>query len=246
MKTKYSIIVSCFLIGFSLFSCKDLDEMNINPNGVDPNQADVSLLLGTVIISTGYSMVDLGGLGDISGVMQQIQHDGWAGGMNAYDWTSNDWGGFYGNLRNAKEMLLKADKVNNDFYRGAAKVFLAYNFGAIADLWGDAPFWRPDNDAPISEGICADDGILKPRYDEQKDIYLGVIKYLKEANDLFSQPQSAYIINPTQDPLYGGNVAKWKKFANSLRLRYYLRISSKEPSIAEAYRQRGREISPGP
>ncbi len=243
MKTKYSIIVSCFLIGLSLFSCKDLDEMNINPNGVDPNQADVSLLLGTVITGTGNTMNGYGGLGDISGVMQHIQQDGWAGGVNAYDWTANEWDGFYENLRNAKEMLRKADEAGNDFYKGAAKVFLAYNFGAIADFWGDAPFWSDSpadapfwskySAAPYLEGICADDGIMKPRYDKQRDIYIGVIELLKEANTLFSQPQSAYIINPDQDPLYNGDVAKWRKFANSLRLRYYLRISTKERDIAE-------------
>jgi hypothetical protein len=33
--------------------------------------------------------------------------------------------------------------------------------------------------------------------------------------------------------IYGGNAAKWRKFANSLALRYYMRLQAKEPSIAE-------------
>jgi hypothetical protein len=40
-------------------------------------------------------------------------------------------------------------------------------------------------------------------------------------------------INSTQDVLFRGNALKWRRFANSLALRYYLRISEKEPAISE-------------
>ena len=223
MKTLYSITGLC-LIGLSLFSCKDLDEMNINPNGIIPDVADPSLVISTVITRSGTALLDLG-FGDIAGVMQHTQKDGWSGGHNAYEWNTSDWGGFYETLRNAKELLRKADETENDFYAGAAKLFLAYNFGAIADIWGDAPF---------SEALQGKEGLKKPKFDSQREIYLSVLTFLDEANTLFSKRQSDYNVNAAQDVLYGGDVAKWRKFANSLAIRYYLRISAKEPAMAEA------------
>ena len=217
MKKYFSIVITCLFF----FSCKDLDEMNINPNGVDPAKGDVSLLINTVIVSSGTTTLNLG-FGDLAGVMQHTQKDGWAGGHNAYDWNTRDWS--YDVLRNADEMLRKAEEANNDFYAGVAKLFMAYNYGMITDLWGDAPFL---------EALQGNIGNKKPKFDLQKDIYSGVLTYLEEANTLLSKNQNDYAINMSQDVLYGGNVAKWQKFANSLALRYYLRISEKEPAIAE-------------
>ena len=229
MKTYYSIIISC-LTSIFIFSCKDMDKMNINPNGVDPSIADPSLVISTVITKSGTETLGLG-WGDLAGVVQHTQKDGWQGGHNQYDWNNQNWGGYYDNLRNAKELLRKAGEKENDFYAGVAKLFLAYNFGAITDLWGDAPFW---GNAPVSEALQGKEGIKKPKYDLQRDIYMGILEYLEEANILLSKNQSEYVVNVVQDVLYGGNVAKWRKFANSLALRYYLRISEKEPAIAEA------------
>ena len=233
MKTKHSIIISC-LIGLILFSCKDLDEMNINPNGIMPDVADASLVISTVITKTGTSMLNLG-FGDIAGVVQHTQKDGWSGGHNSYSWTPNDWNNYYDNLRQSKELLRKSELLReagisgNEFYEGVAKLFLAYNFGTITDLWGDAPF---------SEALQGKDGIKKPKFDSQRDIYMAILEWLDEANTLLSKPQNEYYFLVSnlsvQDVLYGGNVAKWRKFANSLTLRYYLRISEKEPEIARA------------
>ena len=223
MKTKYLIFIS-YLASLFLFSCKDMDEMNINPNGVDPAIADPSLVISTVITNSARTALDLG-WGDLAGVVQHTQKDGWSGGHNAYQWNNQNWGGYYENLRNAKELLRKAEEKGNDYYAGVAKLFMAFNFGMIADLWGDAPF---------SQALQGKEGLKKPVYDPQRDIYMGVLAYLEEANKLLSKGQSEYVVNTKQDVLYGGNVTKWRKLANSLAIRYYLRISAKEPSLAEA------------
>src|SRR5690606_21101511 len=57
---------------------------------------------------------------------------------------------------------------------------------------------------------------------------------LKTANALLSGSQGSYLgIDASQDILYGGDVAKWRKLANSLSLRYYMRLSAKDPACAE-------------
>ncbi|MEK7719597.1 MAG: SusD/RagB family nutrient-binding outer membrane lipoprotein, partial [Bacteroidota bacterium] len=225
IKNKISFALVLFVVFVT--SCQNLEEININYNGVDPAKADPNLLISTVITSSGLTAVGLG-FGDLAGVMQHTQKDGWSGGHNSYDWTSQDWGGNYGILRNAEELLNKSKQKDLKFHQGAAMILKAYNFGMIADLWGDAPY---------SKALLGELGgeNLKPVFDSQQAIYTGILALLDTANTLLSKNQSEYSnINTTQDLLYHGDVAKWRKFANSLALRYYLRISTKDPATAKA------------
>jgi len=225
-KSKRLIVVLMVLTVF-IFSCRDLEEMNINPNGVDPAVAHPNLLLSTIVTSTGQQVVSLG-FGDIAGVMQHTQKDGWSGGHNGYDWsTSQSWGSYYGILRNVDEMYKKAEEMELDFHQGVALVMKSYVFGLITDLWGDAPY---------SHALKGEQGggeNFKPAFDSQADIYAGILSDLETANTLFSGNQSDYEgISPIQDVILEGDVAKWRKFANSLALRYYMRLSEKDPNTA--------------
>ncbi len=224
---KNKVIVQLALILTLVVGCKDLDELNINPNGVDPESADLNVLLATIETGVGQSVVSLG-FGNIAGVMQHTQRDGWSGGHNDYDWSNQDqsWSGYYGILRNNDEFYKKAMDGGYEFHQGVALVMRAYTFGLITDLWGDAPY---------SEALKAEGGseFFKPIYDGQKDIYMGIFADLEAANTLLSQDQNSYSnIDPVQDLIYKGDVSKWRKFANSLALRYYMRLSVKEPSMA--------------
>lgn len=227
-KFKNSFIIALTLVFTLVISCKDLDELNVNPNGVDPETADLNLLLPTIVTGVGQQVLSLG-FGDIGGVMQHTQYDGWSGGHNDYDWDNHggNWGAYYGILRNNDEFYKKALEGEFEFHQGVALVMEAYTFGLIADLWGDAPY---DDALKAEEGSA----YFKPVFDPQKDIYMGILASLDTANMLLSKNSTSYLnINSTQDVLYGGDVSKWRKFANSLALRYYMRLSVKEPAIAE-------------
>lgn len=219
------ILAMILMIGVS---CEDLDELNINPNGVDPETADLNLLLPTVITSLGQNITGLG-FGDMAGVMQHTQKDGWSGGHNDYQWDnlSHNWSGWYGILRNNDEMYQKATEKGFVFHQGASLVLRAYAFGMISDLWGPAPY---------DQALKAEDGsqFFKPEYNHQIDIYTGILADLEEANELLSAAPSSFSnIDPTQDVLFSGNVSKWRKFANSLALRYYMRLSAKSPDVSK-------------
>ena len=221
-----------FILGLTLAlvltACYDLDELNINPNGAQPEVTDLNLLMPTIITQLGQNIVELG-FGDIAGVMQHTQKDGWSGGHNDYDWNSSNksWAGYYGILRNVDEFYKKAVENNYEFHQGVALVMKSYTYGLITDLWGDAPY---------TEALKAEEGsaFFKPAFDLQRDIYLGIFADLEAANTLLSKSNGEYEnINTAQDVLYGGDAAKWRKFANSLALRYYMRLSAKEPGIAQ-------------
>jgi hypothetical protein len=225
IKNNFLMLLTLALVLFT--SCQDLDEVNINPNGVDPSTADLNLLLPTIETGIGAAVVDLG-FGDLAGVMQHTQKDGWSGGHNDYAWGGQSWSGYYGILRNNKEFYEKAVDRGFVFHQGISLVMKSFTFGLITDLWGDAPY---------TEALQGDEGPehFKPVYDDQQVIYMGILADLETANTLLSQDQGSYLnIDPDQDILYHGDVAKWRKFANSLALRYYMRISVKDPSTAAA------------
>jgi len=84
-------------------------------------------------------------------------------------------------------------------------------------------------DIPYSQAVKIDQ-YLTPKYDAQKDVYLGLLNDLKKAGDLINTSGSPI----SGDLVYNGNLAKWKKFANSLRLRIALRIADKDPATAKS------------
>ena len=226
-KFSHKLITLSLSLLLMLGACKDLDDLNVNPNSPSPETTDLNLLLPTVITMLGSQVVDLG-FGDLSGVVQHMQETGWQGGFNAYDWASpgQSWTGYYGILRNADELHKKAVKDGYKYHEGVALIMKAYTFGLIADLWGDAPY---------KEALRAEEGpkYFKPVFDKQQDIYHGILAELETANTLLAQ-EGGQPINATQDVLFAGNVAKWRKFANSLALRYYMRLQAKEQAYAKA------------
>jgi hypothetical protein len=228
-KIKNSLIIGLALVLTLVISCKDLDELNINPNGVDPANADLNFLLSTIETNLGKTVFGIG-FGTMSGVMQHTQQTGWQGGYNNYEWDqgSQSWSGYYNILMNNDEFFKKAVQQDLKFHEGVARTLRAYTFGLITDLWGDAPY---------SQALKAEQGpdFFKPVFDDQKDIYLGILADLDTANVLLSKNAASYKkIDETQDVLYNGNPEKWRKFANSLALRYYMRLQAKEPATAEA------------
>jgi hypothetical protein len=225
IKNKLVILILGIIL---MVSCHGLEDLNENPDKIGGENVDPNLLVPTVINGVGKTVVDLG-FGDLAGVMQHTQKDGWSSGHNAYDWDnrSRSWTGYYQILYNDKTLIKKAEDGDLNFHRGVGLVMKSYLFGLMTDLWGDIPY---------TDALRGDEGAdyFDAAFDDQKTIYEGIQADLKTANTLLSQSQGSYLaIDPTQDILYGGDVAKWRKFANSLSLRYYMRLSAKDPAWAE-------------
>ncbi len=227
MKSHYKIFLVLATIAFA--SCQDLTELNVNPNGVDPTTVNPNLLVTTVITSSAKSYTENGYNGDVAGVMQYVQKSGWGSGLNNFDWIGeSSWGGYYGTLRNVDHLYNRAEEEGMEFQMGLALVLKAFNFGNITDKWGDAPYTNALN-AP--QGGQED---LFPVFDSQEIIYKGIIEDLKKANNLLSKGLDAYSgISQSNDVIYNGVPSQWRKMANSLMLRYYMRISSKLPEYAK-------------
>ena len=226
---KFHIVLYIFLCAFAFSCVKHLEKLNENPNGADPKTANPNLVLSTVLSEAGKTFVGLG-YGDIAGVMQYTQKDGWGSAHNNYDWGGdNPWDEYYNILRNNQFVYDKAVESKDELLQGITLVMKSMMFGLLTDLYGDVPY---------SSALQGDEGGQDktfPTYDDQKSIYEGILNDLKTASQLLSKPANEYSVNPgSADLYYNGNAAKWRKLANSLALRYYMRISEKLPDEAKA------------
>ncbi len=101
-----------------------------------------------------------------------------------------------------------------------ANIYRVYLMSVITDVYGDCPY------SEAGQGYIK--GIANAKYDSQKDIYYDFFDKLDSA----SMEIDAAKDKVSGDVIYGGDMAKWKKLANSLRLRYAMRISNVDPDKA--------------
>lgn len=219
---KYNIVHIVLLTFLILAGCtEDFEEINTNPN--QPEDVSADLLLSTVISTLATTTVDAGGW-DRGNIVAQLTAKINFTGFDRYEWGSESglWNTYYGILPEI-ELILKsalAEETRNTSYEGMALVMRAYVFANLTDNWGNVPY---------TEAIAARDGNFTPAYDAQETIYTGILEDLRRAETQLALNQS--IIGG--DILYGGDTTKWIKFANSLRLRYLMRTSSRNEVGAE-------------
>jgi len=224
MKAKKYILIG--FLGMILFSgcTKNFDNLNIDPNNPTPETIDPDFLLSSALIS-GTMDIDLHQRIHSLTVdifAQYIANEGFTTDryIPVEGWTNSYWSKHWGWVNamndiiiNQKDNTLKSNTVQ------IARIWKVWLFHRATDLFGDMPYSEAANGS----------GIL-PKYDTQKDIYYDMVKELKEA----SAALDANKMNPgVNDLIFGGNVTKWKKFANSLRLRLAMRMSEVDPAKAK-------------
>ncbi|MGH7576037.1 MAG: SusD/RagB family nutrient-binding outer membrane lipoprotein [Longimicrobiales bacterium] len=109
-------------------------------------------------------------------------------------------------------------------HEAIGRIGKVYAMHLVTDLWGDVPY---------SEALRADDPekpITTPVYDSQEAIYTAMLAELETAVGLLDSSAESF---GSEDLIYGGDVTKWEKFANSLRLRLAMRISGVAPAVAQ-------------
>jgi len=221
MKKFNKILIVCALLAVSTACDQDFEEINTNPNVATTVTPDL-LLAGVIRNMVNSQVGEAWGIGNIV-----IQHTAKIQFVNEdrYLWgeLNGVWNNVYGNMRNVQNIIDIAEKatpVQNN-YLGAALVMKSWMFSLATDAYGDIPY---------TEAIKGKSGgIYQTRYDSQEEIYNGILADLARANTLLGTSAEAI----GGDLLFGGSVQKWKKFANSLRLRYLMRISNKRNVAAD-------------
>jgi hypothetical protein len=118
-------------------------------------------------------------------------------------------------LRNYNEVEKNSNE-NEDNFKAIAKIMKAFHYQYLVDAYGDIPY---------SEALQGNLNTT-PIYDDGQAIYNDLIVQLTAAQDLIANADSNDAIPTTsQDVMCGGNMAKWSRFANTLKLRILLRQS---------------------
>lgn len=208
-------IIKYFLPLFLVFtvftSCdQDFEEINTNPNA--PTKVAPGLLLPNIIRTTSNTMVNHAySVGNL--VVQYSTHTG-ANASDRYVWDSFSglWTGLYSTLKDINNLQLLAAEVNHDNYQAIALILKSYIFSVLTDAYGDIPYFEV--------GKAKSEGIYQLTYDPQSEIYPQLIADLELANTKLAAANGQI----DGDILFQGQFLKWKKFANSLRIRLYMRM----------------------
>lgn len=195
-----ALLTVVFLSGCSLF---DLD-INKNPNS--PSSSAPDLLL---------TQIQTDVLGTFSGLEGDLEtFNGFMGtqSLSLFGLTANSysgtWDGLYTGPLKDLEGLISVTQTS-PHYLGIAQVMKAYTYSTMVDLWGDVPFTDAGK-GDLSEKNTA------PKFDKDADVYNACLALLDQAIANFAKSSPATV---SGDLIYGGSVAKWTKFANTLKLR---------------------------
>lgn len=105
---------------------------------------------------------------------------------------------------------------------------------AVADICRVAAVARvSDQYGPIPYSQVGANGSLVASYDTVEELYTTFLAQLTESINTLTENQGSKI-KSTSDICFGGDVVKWIKYANSLKLRYAMRIVYADPEKARA------------
>jgi hypothetical protein len=223
-----SIVMLFFMV---LPSCtKDFEEINRDPIGI-PNALPQQLLAPALVATLNANMSRNRSFNnELMQVTVSISDAEATVFRYEYRNTIADylWNSWYPQLTNFKDLYTIAGQPNtsNKSYQGISLICQSWIYSMLTDTYGDIPYFQ-SNRARDSVGVP---GIVEPAFDKQKDIYLDIFKQLETANTLLS---AKVAITPSSDPVFNGDVSKWRKFGNSLHLRLLLKLSGKAEVSAE-------------
>jgi hypothetical protein len=227
MKTKIYFLI---LIVFGLFACTDLDEINKNPNRptgdmYDFSRSQISTLLRAGSTYNGADMyqrvknlhIDL-----YSQMFDEVP-SGWTNTRNYFTndgWTISYWNSVPAWVSSLNTLIAQnKDDLSRVNTVALSKIWRVYIQSQACDLFGVMPF-------PTYKTI-----VENPPYVSVENQYKEFFTELDEAVKMIDPAKG--FLNSNEDMIYGGDVTKWKKFANSLRLRLALRVSEVDATLCK-------------
>ncbi len=224
---KYLHKISILLAVTLAVACtNNFEEINTNPNQntdiKDDYQFAYSQLAhvgGKMYYALGATALPLSGLGNHIYPHGQAFRD--LSSFNGY-WDTQ----FTTTIKNLADLQSKLE-ANNDDHQNDAKlaqvtILKAITLHRLTDIFGDIPY------SDAGKGFA--EGVLSPRYEEQKEVYAHIISDLQEAR---TQLETGTPFTGNADLMYAGDVSKWQKFVNSYLMRVGMRMVNANPEEAK-------------
>ncbi|MEX0771664.1 MAG: SusD/RagB family nutrient-binding outer membrane lipoprotein [Balneolales bacterium] len=212
-------LIGMFLL-ISLQSCTDhFEELNTNPSSVSSDVVNPGFLFTQSQREAVYDIPGEGSLKYFSGIEYSP-----SSGNIFYD-SGYSYPYYTDELIAISDMIRLTDGDEVDLNRNAmGRIWKAWLFQNITDRFGDIPYFEAVLDQ--------NETVSHPAYDSQREIYVDLMAQLKQAAEDLEVSDDRTTLG-SQDLMYGGDVDSWIKFANSLRLRYALRVRFADADLAQ-------------
>ena len=223
MKIVKLIIFTTVLLIFP--GCEDFNTLTIDPN--KPTDVSPALLLPNIEVGA-FSQVSVSAA---YASRYLVFTDGYSTDQ-AYGWQRAGFGR-YNSILQVYKMMQEAEKRGFTNFVALGKFFRAYHFFEMTRTFGEIPY---------KEAMQGDEGVFKPAYDSQEDVFLGILNELDEAESLLSETAGEI----SGDVIYDGDILKWKKLINSFKIKVLINLSAKEGNTDLNVVSRFREIYDNP
>ncbi len=222
-KVLYSSLTLLILLLIS--ACDNIGDSELNPN-VEDNP--VVVLEEVLMDGARFSMLQSFTIGNHAA---QLTANTTNNSIDVYNWVglSDTWYTVFNTITKARNLEVIGREINNPNYEAVGIVIRSWLFSILTDAYGDIPYTQG------AQG--QESGVLFPKYDAQETIYTGpegILAELSRANDLIDPAGAA--IDAKADLLYNGDLNRWQRLCNSLRIRLLMRISAKQDVAAEMQR----------
>ncbi|MEO7989189.1 MAG: SusD/RagB family nutrient-binding outer membrane lipoprotein [Chryseolinea sp.] len=214
---KKSILYILAGMAMVAISCNDFLDVNTNPN--QPTSATPETVLANALNVTAGRLVhhEIGAFwvgqwspsGSVSGFVPEKTYD------IQTTFRTGIWTSPYNNLTDYQYVEQQALAQGKKSIAGMARVMKAFNYQILVDAYGNVPY------SDALKGTVS----IRPKYDDGKAVYDSLIRDLNVAITYLSEPISTENASAGSSDIYfGGNTAKWLKFAKTLKLRMLVRI----------------------
>ncbi|MFT5890480.1 MAG: hypothetical protein ACI9Y7_000572 [Dokdonia sp.] len=214
MKKIIKFIMAIAVASSAMFySCETIElDLTVNPNGLNPNQADPNLLLNTIQIGYINNLSSFNGnaagLVRINAFNSRDYFAGVTGNALNGNWNRIYSTAMIPNINNIVALNIEAGDGSLNFQEGISKVMLAHSLMLLVDFIGDIP---------LSEAVQADE-FPAPNVDSGQSVYTAALAMLDEAEGLLNGTSGT-------DLFYAGDSALWIRAINTIRLKAAVTVS---------------------
>lgn len=224
------LLVTIILAGTG---CKKELDINQNPNTPAYTDGTVDLVFPAAVLATvgkvGGDLTILGGIWSeyytqAVGANQYITYDSY--NIKNTDYIDNAPYDilFSDGLKNYKYVIDSSISQQNWNFYLMATVMNAYTAGVMVDLYDKMPY------SQALEGAAN----LNPKFDDGYTIYQSLLSSIDSALSKDLTTSQGVVPNKVSDLVFGGNMSEWVQFANTLKLKFYLRMVNAQPAAAQA------------
>jgi hypothetical protein len=216
---------------FLTFGCKKTLDINEDPNNPGIEKASPEVLFPAGVMSTAGRVG--GDLAILGGIWSQYWTQSFASNqyktIDTYNLTRFDQNGSYdelfaGALANYNLAIQKAQASGAWKYNLMTTVMKAYTYQVLVDLYDQVPY---------KEAFLGSAN-LQPKFDDGYSVYVGLLAEIDAALAKDYAGGSFTAAEEKSDFIFGGDMDLWVQFANTLKLKMYLRMVNAKPAEAQA------------